>query len=40
MLGKILGNFGSRDMYQNVLHQLDWRTFKSTVSLEQKDEKV
>ena len=40
MLGKILENFGSRDICQNVLGQLDRRIFESTISLEQNDEKV
>ena len=39
MLGKILENFGSWDMCQNVLGQSDCKIFKST-SLEQNDEKV
>ena len=37
---KILENFGSWDMCQNVLGPSDCRIFKSTISLEQNDEKV
>ena len=33
-------NFGFGDMYQNALGQTDYRIFESTISLEQKDEKV
>ena len=40
MLGKILGNLDSWYMYQNGLGQSDRRIFKSTMSLEQSDEKV
>ena len=40
MLGKILENVGSWDMCQNVLGQSDCRIFKSTISLEDNDEKV
>ena len=39
MLGKIMENFGCRDMCQNVLSQSDYSVFKSTISLEQNDEK-
>ena len=40
MLGKILENFVSWDMCQNVLGQSDCRAFNSIISLEQSDEKV
>ena len=40
MHGKILGNFGSWVMCQNILAQSDWRIFKSIISLEQNDEKL
>ena len=33
-------NFASWDMNQNVLDQSDCRIFKSTISLEQNDEKA
>ena len=39
MLEKIMKNFGCRDMCQNVLGQSDYSVFKSTISLEQNDEK-
>ena len=39
MLTKILKSFGSWDTCQNVLDQSDYRIFKSTISLEQNDEK-
>ena len=32
-------NFGCRDMCQNGLGQSDYSVFKSTISLEQNDEK-
>ena len=32
--------FGSWDMSQNALSQSDYRVFKSTISLEQNDEKT
>ena len=40
MLGKILENIGSWDTCQNVPSQSDSKIFKSTISLEQNDEKV
>ena len=39
MLGKIMENFGCRDMCQNVLGQSDYRVFKTTISLKQNDKK-
>ena len=40
MLGKVLENFGSWEIFQNVLGQSDCRIFKSAIPLEQNDEKV
>ena len=40
MLAKILGNFDFWDMCQNVLGQSDCSISKSTISLEQNNEKV
>ena len=40
MPGKILENFGSWDMCQNVIGQSDCSIVKSTVSLEQNHERV
>ena len=39
MLEKILKSFVFWDLCQNVLDQSDYRIFKSTISLEQDDEK-
>ena len=39
-LGRILENFGSWDMWQNVLRQSDCRIFKETISLDREDEKA
>ena len=40
MLGKILENFGSWDMSQNVFGQSDCGIFKKIISLEWKKEKA
>ena len=40
MLEEIFKSFGSWDVCQNVLGQSDYRIFKSTIPLEQNDEKV
>ena len=40
MLEKILKNFGSWDMCQNVVGQADYRIFKSTISGKQDDENI
>ena len=40
MLEKILKNFGSWDMCQNVVGQADYRIFKSTISGKQDEENI
>ena len=40
MLEKILKNFGSWDMCQNVVGQADYRIFKSAISVKQNNENI
>ena len=40
MLEKIFKSFASWDICQNVIGQSDYRIFKTTISLEQNNEKV